>query len=93
MSEFTMASVPALNPMFRLQFENAQQCFVLLYPEGMVKLNGSAGEIMQQVDGTRSVEEITQALTDKFPDAGDIGSDIQAFLATAHDKKWIAYAS
>ena len=36
---------------FRLQFEPAQGCHVLLYPEGMIKLNDSASEILQQVDG------------------------------------------
>ena len=37
---------PALAPMYRLQFEPAQDCWVLLYPEGLVKLNGPASEIM-----------------------------------------------
>ena len=32
---------------FRLQWEEAQGCHVLLYPEGMVKLNRSAGEILR----------------------------------------------
>lgn len=31
---------------FRLQWEEVQKAWVLLYPEGMVKLNGSAGEII-----------------------------------------------
>ena len=30
---------------------------MLLYPEGMIKLNDSASEILQQVDGKRSVAE------------------------------------
>ena len=34
---------------FRLQFEPAQSAWVLLYPEGMVKLTGSAGEIMKRM--------------------------------------------
>ena len=34
---------------FRLQWEPAQDCHVLLYPEGMVKLNQSAGEILKRV--------------------------------------------
>ena len=32
-------SIPQLNKHFRLQWEEAQDCYVLLYPEGMVKLN------------------------------------------------------
>ena len=33
--------------MFRLQFEPVQDCWVLLYPEGMIKLNASAAEILR----------------------------------------------
>ena len=51
-------SRPRIGAGFRLQWEPAQDCHVLLYPEGMVKLNGSAGEIMKRCDGERSVEAI-----------------------------------
>jgi pyrroloquinoline quinone biosynthesis protein D len=47
-------SKPRVGPGFRLQWEPAQECHVLLYPEGMVRLNGSAGEIMKRCDGERS---------------------------------------
>ena len=30
----------------RFQWEKAQDCYVILFPEGMVKLNGSAGEVL-----------------------------------------------
>jgi hypothetical protein len=36
---------------YRFQWEPAQQAHVLLYPEGMVKLPGSSGEIMKRVNG------------------------------------------
>ena len=42
-----MSSKPAIARGFRLQWEPAQNAHVLLYPEGMVKLNGSAGEILK----------------------------------------------
>ncbi len=83
--------VPQINKLFRLQFEKAQQCFVLLYPEGMVKLNDSAGEIMQLIDGELTAEEIIHGLMLKFPEAGDLKEDILDFLQTAHEKKWIYY--
>ncbi len=84
-------NVPKMNTLFRLQFEKAQGCFVLLYPEGMVKLNDSAAEILQQIDGLTSVDEIQHQLQQKFPQAGDIGDDIAEFLATAQAKRWISY--
>lgn len=75
--------------MFRFQWEKAQDCFVLLFPEGMVKLNGAAGEIMQLIDGKKSVELITQELMNKFSDAGDLTNDVNEFINTAIEKKWL----
>ena len=46
MSSVATTAQPRVGSGFRLQWEPAQDCHVLLYPEGMVKLNGSAGEIM-----------------------------------------------
>jgi len=77
-----------LHRQYRFQWEEAQQSFVLLYPEGMVTLPGSAGEIMQRVDGTRSVEQIVQDLQAAFPGV-DLRGDVVEFLEIAHAKGWI----
>jgi pyrroloquinoline quinone biosynthesis protein D len=82
---------PSLNAMFRLQWEQAQDCYVLLFPEGMIKLNGSAGEIMQLVNGKNNVPDIINILHKKFPDAGDVTDDVHEFLITAYEKKWLYY--
>jgi pyrroloquinoline quinone biosynthesis protein D len=76
-------------PTFRLQWEDAQDCFVILYPEGMVKLNPAAGEILSRCDGARSVADIVAELEAKFPDAEDLGTDVVNFLSTAHEHQWI----
>ena len=81
-------SVPQLSPLFRFQWEEAQQCHVVLYPEGMVKLSQSAGEIMKQVDGKASVAEIIQTLSDLF-DGADVGDDVIAFITEAEANGWI----
>jgi pyrroloquinoline quinone biosynthesis protein D len=73
---------------FRFQWEPAQQCHVLLYPEGMVQLPGSAGEIMKRVDGTRSLESIVEDLESAFPGV-DLRADVIEFLEVAHAKGWI----
>lgn len=83
--------VPVLNAMFRFQWEKAQNCFVLLFPEGMVKLNGGAGEIMQLVDGKKNLQEITDILHKKFPESGDLTADVNEFISTAIEKKWLYY--
>ena len=52
----------------RFQWEKAQDCYVILFPEGMVKLNGSAGEVLNLVNGEVDVESITEILSKKFSD-------------------------
>ena len=84
----TLATVPRIAPMFRFQFEEAQGCHVLLYPEGMVKLSGSAGEILQLVNGKTSVGEIIGALKEKFPGA-PLDNDVMNFLEAAYGHGWL----
>ena len=88
-STISPTMTPSLNPMFRFQWEKAQDCFVLLFPEGMVKLNGGAGEIMQLIDGNKNVEQITDSLQSKFPDAGNLAPDVNEFITIAIEKKWL----
>jgi pyrroloquinoline quinone biosynthesis protein D len=85
-------AIPSLNKLFRLQFEQAQDCHVLLFPEGMVKLNPSAAEILLRVDGVRDEQAICNDLRDSFPDApSDMEEDVHAFLTHAAEKKWVLY--
>ena len=81
-------SIPQLSPLFRFQWEEVQQCHVVLYPEGMVKLSPSAGEIMKQVNGKASVAEIIQTLSILF-DGADVGDDVIAFITEAEANGWI----
>ena len=77
---------PAIGRGLRLQWEPAQNAHVLLYPEGMIKLNGSAGEIMKRCDGARTVADITADLELTFATRG-LGSDVAAFVCMALEKK------
>lgn len=80
-----------LEKQFRFQWEPAQNTHVLLYPEGLIKLPGSAGEIMQRIDGKASAEDIVRSLEQAFPGA-DLQQDVIDFLEVAHDKGWIRVA-
>ena len=51
-------AVPQIARHYRFQWEPAQEAHVLLYPEGMIKLPGSSGEIMKRVNGAATVGEI-----------------------------------
>ena len=79
---------PRLAPMYRLQFEPAQDCWVLLYPEGLVKLNGAASEILKRCDGKASVADITADLERAFGEA-DLRADVIDFLGHAYASHWI----
>ncbi len=81
-------AVPRLAPTFRLQWEEAQGCYVILYPEGMVQLSRSAGEILRRCDGKSSVGEIIQELRSAYENA-DLAQDVLQFLQKAKDNGWI----
>ena len=79
---------PRINRLFRFQWEPAQQAHVLLYPEGMVKLNQSAGEILKRCDGSKSVAEIVADLEAAF-NASGLAAEVDAFLLMAEAQNWI----
>ena len=91
MSELSAQSRPSIGRGFRLQWEAAQNAFVLLYPEGMIKLNASAGEILKRCDGAATVDEITASLEQAFSTQG-LKADVLAFLAMAAEKHWVSLA-
>jgi pyrroloquinoline quinone biosynthesis protein D len=84
----TLESRPRLPGYLRLQWEEVQQAWVLLYPEGMVKLNGSAGEIMRRLDGKKTVQDVVGELEHAF-DAADLAGDVLDFLAIAQGRGWV----
>ena len=91
----TSASAPdsaafQLNPRYRLQWEEAQQSHVLLYPEGMVKLNGSAAEILRHCQHPTTAAQLLATLRTAFPDApASLADDVREFLLHARQQEWI----
>lgn len=79
---------PRVAAMFRLQFEPVQDCWVLLYPEGMVKLNGPASEILRRCDGQRSVAEIVAELQRLFT-SDALHDDVCLFVGLARERGWL----
>jgi pyrroloquinoline quinone biosynthesis protein D len=88
MNEFDAAAKPSISRGFRLQWEPAQNAHVLLYPEGMVKLNASAGEILKRCDGERTLAEITTDLEQAFG-ATNLSADVTAFVSYALEQRWL----
>ena len=46
---FDRSKIPTWRTGYRYQYEPAQKGHVLLYPEGMIKLNASAGQILERL--------------------------------------------
>lgn len=79
---------PRLSRTHRLQWEEAQGSYVLLYPEGMVKLNQSAAEILKRCDGSREIAAIVGELEAAFDQTG-IDAEIREFLNVATEHGWL----
>lgn len=78
----------AFSPLHRLQWEEAQQKYVILYPEGMVELNLPAAEILKLCDGSRDLDGIVAELEQKFETSG-IRDDVAGLLNAALNNGWI----
>ncbi|WP_288052050.1 pyrroloquinoline quinone biosynthesis peptide chaperone PqqD [Acidiphilium sp.] len=81
-------NVVELDPKFLFRWEEPQQAYILLYPEGLVKLNATAGEILAEVANTAEIGAIVDHFATKYQNL-DIANDILAFLEEAHERGWI----
>jgi pyrroloquinoline quinone biosynthesis protein D len=90
-AEMNDAVVPRLGHGFRLQWEEAQGNHVLLYPEGMVKLNRSAGEILSRCDGQATLGQIVEQLHAAF-NAQGLRPEVEKFLEIAAGNRWVVLA-
>lgn len=79
---------PRLSGLFRLQWEPAQSGHVLLYPEGMVKLNTSAAQILLRCDGTREMVALVADLEKAFNATG-LAPDVAKFVEHAKTRGWL----
>ncbi|WP_028693495.1 pyrroloquinoline quinone biosynthesis peptide chaperone PqqD [Pseudomonas cremoricolorata] len=87
-----LSHIPRWRPGYRFQYEPAQQGHVLLYPEGMIKLNESAALIGGLIDGQRSVAQIIGELEQQFPGIPEVAVDIEQFMEVARAEHWIILA-
>jgi pyrroloquinoline quinone biosynthesis protein D len=90
MSPLDGSTCPRVGHGFRLQWEPVQNCHVLLYPEGMVKLNQSAGEIMKRCDGVSDVSAIVADLEQAFSAQG-LQPEVLGFVEIAAKQHWLVW--
>lgn len=80
-----------IRPPFLFRWEESQQAHVLLYPEGIVKLNATGGEILKCCDGRTSIAELIEQLASRYnaSDIDAISKGVLNFLEVSHGKGWI----
>jgi len=90
--KLTLEVVPVIASTHRFQWEEVQDCHVIMYPEGMVKLGDSSAEIMKLCDGKNDVNIIIETLQQQYPDAKlNINNDVMKFLEVGHENGWVKY--
>ena len=63
----------------RLRYDEVREEHVLLIPEGAVRLNPTAAEVLRLCDGERSVDDIAGALSLRY-DGADVGDDVRELI-------------
>ena len=86
--ELTVATVPVLWRLARMDFDPVRQRHVLLYPEGTVLLNDTGAAILELCDGHRSVAEIAGVLQERY-NSGDVTADVLEYLSGLAERELI----
>jgi pyrroloquinoline quinone biosynthesis protein D len=63
----------------RLRYDDVREEHVLLVPEGAVRLNPTAAEVLELCDGERSLDDIVGELSARY-DGADLGDDVRELV-------------
>jgi len=65
---------------------------VLLFPEGMIRIKGTARDIMEMCDGRRTIQEIVSALSQRYrADPARIAEDVYGLLSSLQQKRIVNF--
>jgi pyrroloquinoline quinone biosynthesis protein D len=70
---------PRLATGARLRYDDVREEHLLLVPEGAVRLNRTAAEVLELCDGELSLDEIVDALCARY-DGADLRDDVRELL-------------
>ena len=59
----------------RLRYDDVREEHLLLIPEGAVRLNPTAAQVLELCDGERSLDDIAAALSERY-DGADVRDDV-----------------
>jgi pyrroloquinoline quinone biosynthesis protein D len=83
---------PRLATGARLRYDEVREEHVLLVPEGAVRLNRTAAEVLELCDGQRSVDEIVGALSERYNGA-DLSDDVRGLVDAMAQKGLVVDAA
>ncbi len=69
----------------RLQYDDVREQHMLLVPEGAVRLNETAAQVLELCDGNRSVDDITATLSARYGGA-DVEDDVRELLVALSER-------
>jgi pyrroloquinoline quinone biosynthesis protein D len=88
------SSRPHLAEGVRLQPDRRDGGLVLLYPEGVLRLNESGAEILGLCDGQRNIEEIITVLAGIYGlPAQGVDGDVIKFLSLLQARQLVRFAA
>jgi pyrroloquinoline quinone biosynthesis protein D len=84
-------SQPRLAPGCRWGTHGEQQ--VVLFPEGMIRVQGTGQNILELCDGQRTVQEIVTTLSERYEaaDPAKVKEDVTCFLEALQRKRIVDY--
>jgi pyrroloquinoline quinone biosynthesis protein D len=76
----------------RLRYDEVREEHLLLIPEGVVRLNPSAAEVLELCDGERSLDEIVGALSARY-EGVDVRDDVLELVGAMAQKGLVVDAA
>ena len=76
---------PRLADGARLSYDDVREEHLLLVPEGAVRLNETAAQVLELCDGERSVDDIAAVLSERYGGA-DVAGDVRELLGGMEQK-------
>ena len=83
---------PRLATGARLRYDEVREEHLLLIPEGAVKLNATAADVLELCDGEHSLDDIAATLSERYGGA-DVRSDVEELVDAMAQKGLVVDAA
>ena len=89
-TEFYTDRLIQISDDYSLQWDQTKGYNMLVYADGVVKLNKSANKILVRCNGENTATDIVKELQDIFPEV-ELAEDVHAFLQESLQNGWIYF--